>query len=221
MSDAKRKAAATKAKPKTAAKAKPKSTRKPKSTPEKPKTVLVLRTCDKDLRSYGGFQWPESGPVEAPDWNKEPHCGNGLHALLWGEGRGDLLSWDVDAKWLVAEVPADQLVDLNGKVKFPRGIVVHCGDRLSATTFLAENGAAGRAIVGGTATAGDGGTATAGYCGTATAGYRGTLEIKWYDLAANRYRKTVAYVGENGIKPNTPYRVNEKGEFYEAKKGGK
>ena len=73
----------------------------------------------------------------------------------------------------------------------------------------------------GTATAGDDGTATVGYRGTATAGDRGTatagrggtLIITWRDGA--RSRRAVGYVGEGGIKPDTPYRVNERGEFYE------
>ena len=46
--------------------------------------ALILRTCNSDLTSYNGFQWPESGFVEAPDWDKTPQCGNGLHGLLQG-----------------------------------------------------------------------------------------------------------------------------------------
>ena len=68
----------------------------------------------------------------------------------------------------------------------------------------------------GTATAGDDGTATAGYRGTATAGNGGTLIITWYDGA--RYRRAVGYIGENGLRPDTPYRVNGRGEFYEVEK---
>ena len=32
----------------------------------------------------------------------------------------------------------------------------------------------------------------------------------------NRYRMSVAYVGENGIKPNVFYELDENGEFVEA-----
>jgi hypothetical protein len=136
--------------------------------------VLVLRTCNADMTSYGGFKWPESGPAECPDWSPEPECGNGLHGFLWGEGSGRLANWSADAKWLVVQVDGDCVVDLKGKVKFPRCDVIFCGGRLEATAYLAANGGQGRAIVGGTATAGDRGTATAGDYGTATAGYRGT-----------------------------------------------
>ena len=191
------------------------------------KTVLVLRTCNADLSSHNGFNWRESGVVEAPDWNARPECGGGLHGLLWGEGEGDLLNWDADAKWLVCAVKESSIVDIGGKIKFPRCEVVHCGDRLSATSYLASNGGAGRAIVGGTATAGnygtatagdggtatagDDGTATAGYGGTATAGNYGTIVIKRWD--GNRYRVMVGYIGENGLLPNVAYRLDEQGRF--------
>ena len=169
-------------------------------------TVLVLRTCNADMTSTNGFRWPESGPVEAPDWNPAPQCGGGLHGLLWGEGDGSLLSWTPDARWLVVEVPAGTTVDLGGKVKFPRGVVVYCGDRFGATAYLSFR-APGRAIVGG--------TATAGYRGTATAGDEGTIAIQW--LNGSRYRLAVAYVGEDGILPGVKYRCDG-GRFVRADK---
>ena len=109
----------------------------PAATPE-PKYVYVLRTCKADMTSYGGFRWPESGPVEAPDWDASPQCGGGLHGFLNGEGDGSLASWAADAKWLVVRVAEDLIVQLDGKVKFPRGIVEFAGDRLSATAYIAE-----------------------------------------------------------------------------------
>jgi hypothetical protein len=51
-----------------------------------PGRALILRTCDKDMRSHGGFQWPRSGPVAAPDWRPVAECGGGLHGFLRGEG---------------------------------------------------------------------------------------------------------------------------------------
>ena len=75
----------------------------------------------------------------------------------------------------------------------------------------------GTATVGdyGTATVGDYGTATVGYYGTATGGEYAELRIRWYDCEACRYRTEIAYVGENGIKPNTPYRLNDEHQFVE------
>lgn len=195
--------------------------------------VLVLRTCAANGGAYGGFIWPESGEVVAPDWDPSPECGNGLHGLLWGEGDGSILNWDSDARWLVCEVDAADVVDIGGKVKFPRANVVYCGDRDGATALLslarpgavvcggtATAGYRGTATAGegGTATAGDDGTATAGYRGTATAGYRGTatagdcgeLRFRWFDY---RCRTTVGYVGEGGIRPNVPYRCDDSGNI--------
>ena len=137
-------------------------------------TVLCLRTCDAKRRGYGGFQWPSRGPVEAPDWSPEPQCGRGLHGLLWGEGDAGHLSRDDDAEWLVVAVESAEVVDLGGKVKFPRGEVVYCGDRDGAVAYILVNGGAGKACAYARAPAGAYGTATAGARGTATAGDRGT-----------------------------------------------
>ena len=67
----------------------------------------------------------------------------------------------------------------------------------------------------GTSTSGDYGTSTSGYKGTSTSGYNGTLVIKYLD--GIRYKVAVGYVGENGIKANVPYKLNEKHEFVEVK----
>lgn len=69
----------------------------------------------------------------------------------------------------------------------------------------------------GTAISGDHGSATAGNCGAAvvglegvvSAGRDGVLICFWRDpYAADRLRVAVAYVGEDGIEPDTPYRLD-------------
>jgi hypothetical protein len=143
---------------------------------------------------------------------------------LFGEGDGGLFRWDTDdVAWLVVEVDLASVVDLSGKVKVPGGTVVHFGDRLSATEFLAPF-AVGRAIIGGTATAGYGGTATAGYGGTATAGDGGTatagengcLLIQWYDHQRDAYRWTTGYIGENGLEAGIAYHLDAYGQIVPA-----
>jgi hypothetical protein len=138
--------------------------------------VLILRTCDADMRSYNGFQWPESGAVEAPDWKPIAECGNGLHGLLWGCGNARLLNHDEDARWLIIAADPVDVIDVYGdKVKCRRAEVLLVGTRDEAIArLLAEPASADLPIVFGTATAGDRGTATAGDEGTATAGYEGT-----------------------------------------------
>lgn len=162
----------------------------------------MLRTCNADMSAHGGFVWPTSGYVKAPDWNPEPVCGGGLHGALWGEGDGSLFKWSSAAKWLVCGI--NKWVDLDGKVKTDRAYVLYCGDRLGATAYIQKHGARGAVI---------GGTATAGYGGTAIAGHRGTLVIKWRD--GGRYRLSVGYVGE-GIEPNVKYKLDSNGKFIKA-----
>jgi len=132
-------------------------------------------------------------------------------------------------------------VCLDDKVKVRSATVLFAGDRYEAAAFLMERGALsvpyGRATAGdrGTATAGYRGTATAGYPGTATAGENGTatagaegtatagdagtatagengiLIVKWWDNSTNRYRVTVGYVGEGGVKPYHLYGCTDDG----------
>ena len=193
--------------------------------------VYVLRTCDKDMKAYGGFVWPRSGPVAALDWKPIDECGNGLHGLLWGEGSVSNLSTDADAVWMVVEVAADTIVGIAGKVKFPSGNVVFAGHRAAAIADIVARGAdpskvvfntviagtRGTATAGdhgmatagyrGTAMAGDHGTATAGYGGTAMAGDGGTISILYWDDKRLKYRRAIAEVGENGIEKDRPYFV--------------
>ena len=197
----------------------------------------LLRTVDKDRRAHGGFQWPEEGLVEAPDWNPEPVCGGGLHGALNGEGDGSLFEWGDDRLWQVVEVNADEVVDLGGKVKVPRGWVIYTGSREEATKMIYDL-CGMRAVIGGAATAGNRGTATAGFngtatagsYGTATAGYRGTATAGSYGTATagdygaiiikfpygDRIKLKVGHIGEDGLKPGVPYRLNADHEFEEA-----
>jgi hypothetical protein len=160
--------------------------------------VLMLRTCDKNGRAYGGFQWPQSGEVTAPDWSARANCGNGLHGLLWGEGDAGHLSSDVDAVWMIVGVKADTpRVDLNGKWKAKTCAVHYYGLREVAVGLLQKHAPAGSRIAYGTATAGDDGTATAGYCGTATAGDGGTATAGYGGTATAGVRGT-ATAGDRG-----------------------
>ena len=142
--------------------------------------VLILRSTGPDRKSHGGFQWPESGYVEAPDWDPDPSvsCGNGLHGLLWGQGAIGLTSpGATDRVWQVVEVDPADIADVNApdKVRFRCGtVLLSTADRVKAASLVAASAPAGIVVPFGSATAGDRGTATAGYYGTATAGDGGT-----------------------------------------------
>ena len=193
--------------------------------------AYMLRTCASDMSAYGGFIWPKEGIVVCPDWDPSPECGHGLHGLLWGEGDSDLLDWSNGSQWLVVGI--EKWVEIGGKIKTPCGDVVYCGDMQGAAALVVALGADPAKCVGGTSTSGYRGTSTSGYRGTSTSGFRGTstsgyggtstsgdggtIVIQYYDAAANRYRLKVGYIGEDGLKANTAYRL-EGDKFVEAKK---
>jgi len=179
--------------------------------------VLVLRTVSADMTSRDRFRYPESGFVEAPDWDGgKDVCGGGLHGFLWGVGKGELADWSETAKWLVIAVdPADGLVELTvdggGKCKFARGEVVYCGGRDGAIAYLDAHGAADKPVVGAARTAGDYGTATAGDYGAATAGCRGAATAGDYGTATTGYRGA-ATAGEGGTATAGDYGTATAGE---------
>jgi hypothetical protein len=198
--------------------------------------------------------------VEAPDFSPEAECGHGLHGYL--RGCGDGIQINFDGLFQVVKVLESEIIDLNGKVKFPRCEVILTGSQQEATNlFLQEYpglpiigaevvvGDHGVAVVGyrGIASAGDHGKASAGNRGTASAGHRGTasagdvgiasaghggkasagddgtasagdygrLRLLWWDHNNSRYREEIAYVGENGIKPNVKYQLDDQHKFVE------
>ena len=301
-------------------------TTRAKKLPSKKKTVLCLRTVAADGTAHKGFKWPALGFVEASDWKPTAKCGNGLHGYLRGCGDAESIDWN--GLFQVVKVIESEIVDLGGKVKFPRCEVIFTGSQKDATDILVKEygncsnvigatvvvgegqhaiagysgtaistGYGGMATVGdcGTATsagycgkamAGDGGTATAGADGTATAGYSGTATVGDYGKATagdrgkatvgnhgtatvgdygkatagdrgtamagdhgtatagiygtataggcgtamagddgrisilywdgKRYREVIGYIGENGLEPNMPYKLNDQHEFVKA-----
>ena len=186
--------------------------------------VLVLRSCNADMTSHGGFVWPKSGYVEAPDWEETNQCGNGLHGLSMGCGDASLV--DVSGVGLVVKVDKAQgYVDLGGKCKYRCGEVMFVGSVQEAATIIHDHypdkhvhfctataGDRGTATAGdkGTATAGDYGTATAGDYGTATAGYRGTATAGDWGVIAIRGefgQMVIAAVDGVSIKANVAYKL--------------
>ncbi len=136
--------------------------------------MLVLRTCNADRTSFGGFRWPEFGPVECTDWIDNDAWGHGLHGLPWGCGDGNRLSWKPDAIWLVIETPWEETRVFGGACKFPCGKVVYSGSQLGAITYLDNHGCGDKPVVGSVRIAGDHATAVTGDRGRATAGLAGT-----------------------------------------------
>ena len=180
-----------------------------------PGWVYGTKVTNRNGEAWGGFQWPDSGVVECPDWNPEPVCGGGLH--FFEDGCGDLTAAQYvlspDAQWRLVRARDEDVVRLDGKVKARRVEVLLCGDGATVCGEMSRL-APGRGVHFGTSTSGDYGTSTSGNHGTSTSGYRGIIQIKHWD--GHRPRMVTGYVGENGIEPNTPYRLDADGNFVPA-----
>lgn len=199
---------------------------------------LVLRACKEDMSSKNGFVWPTSGLVECPDWDPVPKCGYGLHGWLYGHGDGEVSEyWNENDKWLVVSVETSTIVHLEGKVKFPKGDVLFCRDRKSATDFLlvheprslkqpvisafvtvsdnqtAITGYKGTSISGdyGTSSSRNYGKSTSGVGGKCKAGTNGMISIYYYEN--NRTKLKIGYIGEDGLEPDTFYKLDDNFNF--------
>ncbi len=196
---------------------------------EQQKTALVLRSCSADMTSKKGFVWPDVGEVaECPDWKPIAECGNGLHGWLYGQGDHDCSNYlSADSKWLVVEVVLADVVMLGGKCKFPRGTVKFIGTMTEAAAYLREHEPMARevAVIGATisvdceqcAIAGALSTLTGGNDSTLTGGDGSELRIRYWDGNAERWRTVIGYVGEDGLQPCVPYRLDENHKFVEVK----
>lgn len=101
--------------------------------------LVALRTCDANMQSRGGFQWPGVGEtVTAPDWTDNQECGGGLHGLLWGQGDWSLLARDETARWVVFK-PLGEMSHLGAKIKCESAEVLFAGARLDAWQFLRQH----------------------------------------------------------------------------------
>jgi len=178
--------------------------------------VLVLRSCKEDMTSYNKFTWPESGVVTDSKFRPTVKCGYGLHGFLKGEGDGSLAYWNDKPKWLVLEVEESLIIDLGRKVKFQTCDVIYCGDLIMAAKIMATFYPTAN-IIGATLTGGYRATLTGGYRATLTGGENSCMIISFYDNFKDRYSRKMAVVGENGIKPNIKYRLNDVFEFEKKK----
>lgn len=93
--------------------------------------VLLVKCVNNDGTSRGGFQWPESGPVESPNWDGKPTCeGGGLFGWPWALHIGVGKHPDFTKPWIVyAADPQDVLGNIEGepKAKARKAHVVYYG----------------------------------------------------------------------------------------------
>ena len=171
--------------------------------------VLVLRTCNADGSSYGGFMWPlEVGAIAtAPDWNPSSECGGGLHGWMWGCGDWSLKAQSSEIRWIVLEVAKSSIVDLGGKVKFPTCKIVSIhADWAGAMAVIRRIGglkfeASATGRYGHASATGDAGHASAtGHAGHASAtGRYGHASATGYDGHASAGQNGRSRSAEGGI----------------------
>ena len=161
--------------------------------------VLILRCCDENGRSYGGFQWPELGEsVEPDEWIADEQCGNGLHGWPWGTAFGDGKYPIYNGVWIVFSAKPEDIVDLGGKCKAKRGVVEFRGNYQEALSYVlpgyhawalaASSGASSATGPSGASSAtGDSGASSAtGYSGASSAtGDRGASSATGYKGASS------------------------------------
>jgi hypothetical protein len=186
---------------------------------------LVLRTCDPDMTSFDGFKWPNEGDVEAPDWDPKPECGHGLHGLFHGCGDATLLSDNSDTKWLVVKVLKDTTVDLGGKVKFPKGIVVYAGTKEEAVKIIAEAYPEAPVVFAnrysgndGISISGDRGTSTSGHYGKSTSGHYGASISGYHGNSTSGYRGA-STSGDYGASTSGDYGASTSGNYGKSTSG--
>jgi len=93
-----------------------------------------------------------------------------------------------------------------------------CGTSISGDYGTSISGICGYSISGdyGTSISKNRGTSQTGFYGIATSEEHGILIIHWWDTINLKRKISIAYVGENGIKPNTPYKLDKDGNFVES-----
>jgi hypothetical protein len=150
----------------------------------------ILKCLPADGLASNNFNWDMTvgAKVSAPDWDPTPECGKGLHGWLSGEGdpTASIHHTDPTAVWLILSTDAE-VVDLEGKVKFPHCTVEFVGNREEAvaemrrlvptaavmySTVTIKNGEEIRV--------GDYSTVNAGNHSKVTAGYNSTVTAKNY-----------------------------------------
>lgn len=123
---------------------------------------LVLRCCGRSpladgtiaMISLRGFRWPKPnedlgfgpGVVVSIDWDPRPEHKSGFYGWLQGKGDSSLADpiWLAGpCVWLLVEVDDEDIVDLDGEVKFSKGKVVFVGGAKEATLYLEAKGQIG------------------------------------------------------------------------------
>ncbi|HHM6807367.1 TPA: hypothetical protein ACRL8D_005037 [Pseudomonas aeruginosa] len=171
----------------------------------------TLQAGDKDLCQVGAYGTATAG------YKGTATAGNWGTATAGGEGTATAGNWGTATAGYKGTATAGNWGTATAGYK-GTATAGYKGTATAGGEGTATAGGEGTATAGGegTATAGYKGTATAGYKGTATAGEKGEIRIRYWDEKADRYRTVIGYIGEDGLEPDVPYKLNADRKFVRA-----
>ena len=118
--------------------------------------------------------------------------------------RCEKINKDVDTERKAAGDGEDAIVGEYGMV-----LTGNFGKSISGITGESFSGFKGVSV------SGKSGVSYSGVLGICLSGENGILAITYFDKVTDRLRLKVGYIGENGLKPNTPYMLDKNNEFLE------
>ena len=166
--------------------------------------VLLVKCVERGGKSHGGFQWPQSGPVVAEQFSREPDCeSGGLFGWPWGLSLGGGKDPKYGGDWIVFSATPENVIDLGDKAKAVEECeVVYCGHWAGALAYTQAGRDAWivQAAIGNTNTSGSGAASATGWSGAASAtGWSGAA-------SATGLRGAASATGEYGAASATGLR---------------
>jgi hypothetical protein len=171
----------------------------------------MIKTVDKNLQGYGGFQYPKNGLVEAPDWTPKPTCNGGIFGLIHDTYHHMISDKPI---WMVLkyETESSVVVD-NEKIKVPKAWVVSVGSAGEMQSLFEKKTSKPYSYDYSTQTAVNRSTQTAGNRSTQTAGYESTQTAGYESTQTAGFKSTqTAGDGSVSIIRGTQATVNHKGK---------
>jgi hypothetical protein len=185
------------------------------------KEVLLVKCVGVDGKSYGGFQWPQSGIVETPA-SRQPDCiSGGLFGWPWGVNLGGGKDPDYGGKWIVFSAPPENVIFIdNEKAKvapkegetIARARVLFYGSWFKALRYCALGRVAWIRHNANSSAASSGDSSSAASSGdrssVASSGYRSSAASSGYSssAASSGDRSSAASSGDRSSAASSSYR---------------
>ena len=187
-----------------------------------PGTITGIKAFDKNMQCRGyqfevGQTYTHNGPVKACESGFH-FCENPLDVLSYYDltdcrfarvtATGQVARHDGDSKVAAASLTIDAEIKLPEFIKAGVNWIINaCNKDNKASGDYSKLAASGNYSI----------VCAAAHGCTAKAGENGTIVLSRWAEKEKRWRVTVGYVGEDGIKADTWYSLNDNGEMVEQK----